>query len=152
MVFSAFRRTKKGKIALRFAIMAPFAAGLGGCASQFTVFDNFFSSDPLITGSTTDVPAPFEQALAREDWLIAETSLDAALDPSNHDAAMDWKQQSGNVRGSFRPAGLAFTKNGTLCRDFTATVEKKGQEPQTIAATACRFGAGPWLVRGARIG
>lgn len=150
MVFSLFRKPKKGKFALHLIVMAPLAAGLGGCASQFPVFDNFLWSDPLTTGSTTAVPAPFDQAMAREDWLVAEPSLETALDSSNLDESMIWKQDSGSIKGSFRPAGTAFTKNGQLCRDFTALVEKKASEPQIFSATACRFGAGPWLVRGPR--
>ena len=152
MVFSALQRTKTGKFALRFAMLAPFAAGLGGCASQIPVFDSFFSSDPLVTGSITGVPLPFDQSLAREDWLTAEPALAAALDPANQDASTEWKQKSGSLKGSFRPVGLAFTKDGMLCRDFTALVEKKSAEPQLIAATACRFGAGAWQVRPSRIG
>lgn len=152
MVFSALRTAKKVNLALRLAILAPLAAGLGGCASQIPLFDNFFSSDPLITGSTTEVPAPFDQALAREDWLLAEPSLETALDPANLDASTNWKKPSGQLKGSFRPVGSAFTTNGFLCRDFTALVEKKAAEPQLFAATACRFGAGPWLVRAPRFG
>lgn len=152
MVFSTTRVTKAGKFAVRLALLAPFAAGLGGCASQIPVFDSFFSSDPLITGSTTEVPAPFDQALVREEWLIAEPSLESALDPANLDASTNWKKPSGQLKGSFRPVGSAFTTNGFLCRDFTALVEKKSAEPQLFAATACRFGAGPWQVRAPRIG
>lgn len=152
MVFSALRRTKTGKFAVRLAMLAPFAAGLGGCASQIPAFDSFFSSDPLITGSTTEVPAPFDQALKREEWLVAEPTLGSALDPANLDDSIRWQQGSGQVKGSFRPVGSAFTTNGFLCRDFTALVEKKAAEPQLFAATACRFGAGPWLVRAPRLG
>jgi len=153
MVFSAFQVAKSSRFALRLIFLVPLAAGLGGCASQFPVLDGIFpSSDPMITGSTTDVPQPFASYLAREDWLMAETSLEAALDPANLDTSTEWQQKTGRIKGSFRPVGLAFTKDGTLCRDFTARVEKQGQEPQLLAATACRFGAGPWLVRGPSVG
>jgi hypothetical protein len=153
MVFSALRLAKFANLTSRIALLTSLAAGLGGCASQFPVFEGVLSgSDPLITGSTTVVPAPFDQTLKREDWLSAEPSLESALDPTNLDASTSWKQTSGQFKGSFRPVGSAFTTNGFLCRNFTALVEKKGSEPQLFAATACRFGAGSWQVRAPHLG
>lgn len=153
MVFSVVRLAKSANLAPRIALLSCLAAGLGGCASQFPVLDGLFpGSDPLITGSATEVPPPFDQTLRREDWLTAETSLETALDPNNHDASANWKQTSGQLQGSFRPIGSAFVANGLLCRDFTALVEKKGSEPQLFAATACRFGAGAWQVRPPHLG
>lgn len=152
MDFLVSQGTKWAGWPVRFAILVPLAASLCGCASQFPAFDNFLSTEPVTTGSITQVPAPFDNALTREDWLVAEPSLDAALDPSNVDASTDWTQKSGPLKGSFRPVGLAFIKNGALCRDFTALIEKKSVEPQLFAATACRFGAGPWQVQTQRLG
>lgn len=151
MVFSELKKTKTCKIALRLFVIVPFLTGLGGCASQIPVLDRFFAhSDPLITNSITTVPSPFEKVMAREEWRFAEPSLDIALDPANLATSTAWKGPDGEFRGSFRPTGTAFVKDGQLCRDFAANFQKARDESQVISAMACRFGAGPWQVISAR--
>jgi hypothetical protein len=153
MVFSELKKTKMSKFVLRLIMISPFLTGLGGCASQIPVLDRFYAnSDPLITNSLTTVPSPFEKVMTREEWRLAEPSLDNALNPANLDTPMAWKGPDGEFRGSFRPTGTAFTLEGQLCRDFAASFQKTRDGFQLISATACRFGAGPWQVRAPRLG
>ena len=140
-----------GGIALRISLkVAPYlliAAGLVGCASDIPLVATLLpDNDVMMTGSILSSPSPFSPNLTATDWVLAKNSLDTALGPDNTAKAITWSNVTTHARGSFRPLGSAFVRDGALCRSFLAEIAILSVEKTRMQATACRIGAEPWQI------
>ena len=100
---------------------------------------------PLYTSAIRSDATALSPALTASDWNEASSALATALGPDNAGTSVLWSSKSG-TKGSFRALGIAFVREGDLCRAFEAEVKTAGKEPQTTNGTACRSMAGAWHI------
>ncbi len=100
---------------------------------------------PLYTSAIRSDAAALSPSLTASDWNEAYAALASALGPDNAGTSVLWSGTSGS-KGSFRALGIAFMREGDLCRAFEADIKTTGKEPQTTKGTACRTMAGAWHI------
>jgi hypothetical protein len=116
------------KVATRRIIAAAaLAAGLGGCSMSIP---GFIDRQP--TGSIRPKTYPF----AAEDWSVVEPVLRASLRAEEGADPATWANADSGRRGEVLGVGRAFTRDGAVCRTFTARIEEAGAS-RRMQATGC---------------
>lgn len=130
-------------------IVALSALGLAaaGCSMSFPLPP--LVADPDTTGSIAPPVAPLGPGATDADWDAARPALDRALDPDHEGQSSAWSNPGTGFSGSFVAQGEAFVRDDTLCRSYRSQVAVAGVQ-RTMTGTACRVGAGPWVVRETR--
>jgi surface antigen len=119
---------------------------LGACGSTLPIFSEFMPDrGPLYTSAIRSDATALSPALTASDWNEAASALATALGPDNAGTSVLWSSKGG-TKGSFRALGIAFMRDGDLCRAFEAEVKTTGKEPQTTSGTACRSMVGAWHI------
>lgn len=120
---------------------------LGGCANSMPFFSEMIPDDaPSTTGSLFSPAAKLSNELTAADWEKANAALDTALKPDNANLPVQWENRSTSARGNFRPLGVAFIKDGDLCRAFASQITIEDVARPSMQATACRNGASDWRI------
>jgi surface antigen len=141
-----------GKTALSLVPLAAplifLAAALAGCSVSFPI------SPLLWPGTNADSageipPQPFARMLDAGDWRRAKAALSTALDPQGNDAPADWMNPESGNKGSFAPAGKAYSANARICRPFLANIERK-DGGGSLEGTACAGTQGEWMIAEAK--
>ena len=119
---------------------------LAGCGSSLPIFSELIPDrGPLYTSAIRSEAATLSPALTANDWNEASAALSSALGPDNSGTTVLWNGKSGS-KGSFRALGIAFMRDGDLCRAFEADIKTASKEPQTTRGTACRSLTGAWHI------
>jgi len=94
-------------------------------------------------------PQPFMAMLDAGDWRRARAALSAALDPQGNDGPANWMNPDSGHKGSFAPAGKAYSADAKTCRPFLAEIEHKDGKG-SLEGTACRGSQGEWTIAEAK--
>lgn len=120
------------------------AVWLGGC-SVVIPLPSMLGNDDDVTGSIHQPVSPLSRALDAEDWRRAKGALSVALDPQGNGDPVDWDNPESGMKGSFVPAGNAFSSDEKICRRFIA--ELGGSAPaQSLRGVGCRDKSGDWTI------
>jgi surface antigen len=126
--------------------MCVIASVSAGCSLNFPMMSLVPEPEPETTASIVPNSSMLTPGLSPEDWTLASSALDKALDPQLNGAPTKWSNAETGARGSFAAAGPAYVRNDQVCRSFKATVVLQGPERQLLG-TACRAGAGAWTLQ-----
>ncbi len=144
MVFLHFARRSFRPLGQLVALSTLVA--LAGCGTSLPIFSELIPDrGPLYTSTIRSESAALSPGLTANDWNEASSALSSALGPDNSGTTVLWTGKSGS-KGSFRALGMAFMRDGDLCRAFEAEIKTTSKEPQVTKGTACRSMAGAWHI------
>lgn len=104
---------------------------LGGCAGNKPQSENVAGNDV------------FAQAMSEQDLVLADESVQKALQTRLSGKSITWRNPATGHRGTVTPVRSYKTKNGYFCREYRETVIISGQTRQ-YRDTACRDRDGIW--------
>ena len=131
-----------------FSAVVILTGTLAGCSVSFPI------SPLLWPGTSADSageapPQAFIGLLEAGDWRRAKAALSTALDPAGTDSPASWMNPESGNKGSFAPAGKAYSADTKICRLFLANVERK-DGGGSLEGTACRGVDGDWTIAEAK--
>ena len=131
---------------LRSILALSTLSALAGCGTSLPIFSELIPDrGPLYTSAIRSEASALSPTLTANDWNEASSALSSALGPDNSGTTVLWSGKSGS-KGSFRALGIAFMRDGDLCRAFEAEIKSTNREPQVTKGTACRSMAGAWHI------
>ncbi len=118
-----------------------------GCANSLPIFSELLADkSPITTSSIFSTASTLSTELNAADWERANAALEAALKPNNTKELVQWENEMTAARGNFRPLGIAFVKDGDLCRVFAAQIVIENVSRPMLQGTACQDGTGEWKI------
>ncbi|PRH87358.1 hypothetical protein C5L14_12095 [Labrys okinawensis] len=127
---------------------------LTGCAISTPLGPIFGSAeDQTTTGSIPAQDLRFNASMTDADWQQAKAALQAAMDPQNPGASIQWSNMATNAHGSVTPVAEPYVENKLTCRSFVAA--QSGQSGGTVRGSnpaqwyqgkSCRKSGTPWSI------
>ncbi|WP_181161141.1 RT0821/Lpp0805 family surface protein [Labrys okinawensis] len=125
-----------------------------GCAISTPLGPIFGSAeDQTTTGSIPAQDLRFNASMTDADWQQAKAALQAAMDPQNPGASIQWSNMATNAHGSVTPVAEPYVENKLTCRSFVAA--QSGQSGGTVRGSnpaqwyqgkSCRKSGTPWSI------
>jgi len=120
---------------------------VAGCANSLPIFSELLADkSPITTSSIFSTASTLSTELNATDWERANEALETALKPTNTKEQVRWENEITAARGTFRPLGIAFVKEGDLCRAFAAQIVIENVARPMLQGTACQDGTGEWKI------
>ena len=82
-------------------------------------------------------------ALDADSERMANEHLQSTMEHGKSGVTKAWQNPDAGTRGSITPQ-MAYTKNGTNCRNFTGYIQNSNGTTETIEGTVCRNNHGVW--------
>jgi surface antigen len=117
---------------------------LGGCSMSMPMGSLLGDDD-----STGSIEKSQFDGLVGEDWRRAKAALAQALGAGDEKASVAWANPDSGAKGSFSPAGAAYSTASGTCRSFSAAVDRNDVD-DSLQGTACAGKPGDWQVTDVR--
>lgn len=119
---------------------------LTGCAISTPLGPIFGSAeDKTTTGSISAPDTRLNASMTDADWQQAKAALQAALDPQNPGASIQWSNMATGAHGSVTPVAESFVDNKLTCRSFVAAQSGPGPA-QWYQGRGCRQSGTAWSI------
>ncbi|MDT3380916.1 RT0821/Lpp0805 family surface protein [Labrys portucalensis] len=127
---------------------------LTGCAISTPLGPIFGSAeDQTTTGSIPAQDIRLNASMTDADWQQAKAALQAAMDPQNPGASIQWSNMTTGAHGSVTPVAETYVENKLTCRSFVAAQSDqtgglvRGSNPaQWYQGKGCRKSGTAWSI------